>query len=175
MLDWEHDQLCPPWYPGHQEYSVSASRPIPNVVGCLSHTRGSLYRIGYNVPFLTIIIGCLAIRTAVILAGLFILRKGGPRILTVGDAVANFLETEELSVKNYSLFWTPDSDWRCINGPLSTYPLKHSPIPAMQKRKGWLRRRLRIFSKRYNESSDIVPKYDVVGFAHTMKFHGREG
>ena len=173
LSDWNDTQLCPPWYPNMQEYSPQRDS-IPQVLGCLSHTRGSLCRIGYNVPFFTIIIACLALRSIVILAALWILKKDGPRILTIGDAVGEFLENEDLSTKNCSLTWTPEGDWHCTNGPLSTYQQGHFSGHSNRKPGGWLGRCLQKLLGRTNEYDDAVPKCDVISYAHTMKNLDRE-
>ena len=177
MSDWSNTQLCPPWYPGVEEY-LPRSESIPQVLGCLSHTRGSLCRIGYNVPFFTIIIACLALRVVFTLAALWVLKHDDPRILTVGDAVAEFLENEDLHTRDCSLTWTPEGDWQYIHGPVLTYPRGHFSSYGKRRSGIWPRRVfgrwLERLSGRTSEYTDLVPKCDVISYAHTMKFLDRE-
>ena len=166
-------ELCPPWYPGIEEYTPSRNS-IPKVRGCLSHVRGSLCRIGYNVPFFSTIIICLVLRTAAILCALFILKNGGPRIVTVGDAIAEFLENEDLYTRDCSLIWTPEGEWQRVDGPLLASSREEYSKRQRRNSVAWLWRCLRRRLDGNQDFSDAIPKLDLIRYAHTMKFLDRE-
>ena len=180
--DQQSYEICPKNFK-----NMSSYRPtdIPTVQGCLLRTRGSQCRLGYNVPFFFIVIGCLVIKIFLLLLALMVVKERP--ILTVGDAVASYLDVEDESTKGCSLQWTRKRKWFIERGPLSTYTARSQLDKAIQSQprkkseneskqettiRIWedMRRQWKeVWPSKGDARYDAVPKWDIINYSNTMR------
>ncbi len=136
--------LCPPSYFGVEDYHPKESKiDVPAAQGCLLRVRGSKCRLGYNVIFFTIVSVALGFRLLLLSLALLVVQERP--ILTVGDAVAEYLEREDMSTAGCSLEWTREQGLK-LRGPVETYRTEAPNTSnskgqsAHSKEKSWNRR-----------------------------------
>jgi hypothetical protein len=165
--------ICPSSYTGSliTEYGPAESE-IPVAQGCLLRVRDSKCRLGYNVIFFTIVTVALAIKALLLVTALMVVQERP--ILTVGDAIAEYLENEDLSTVGCSLEWTRARGLQCI-GPVETYPFEgqdigksegHSGAPVEKSQKRCWRE---IWPSKGDARQAAVPKWDIINYSAAMR------
>ncbi|KAH8594546.1 hypothetical protein B0O99DRAFT_180325 [Bisporella sp. PMI_857] len=174
-------ELCPWKYEGVREYDPVE---IPSAQFCALRVRGSKCRLGYNTVFFMTIVVSLGIK--LVLLALAILAVQERPLLTVGDAVEEYLENEDLSTIGCSLEWTAERGLECT-GPLRSYNDKEQhhdvlegvsgpKVPKPQigsehskflaDRRHWWRE---IWPLKGDARKESVPKWDIINYSASMK------
>lgn len=153
--------LCP------AEFARVGLAEPPVAQGCFLRSRSSTCRIGYNVPFFAAIVACLGLKLACLVMTLLVVKE--PPILTVGDAIAEYLHSEDLHTKGCSLTWTIREGWKCV-GPIETYSTRPASDSSCERQRDWLKKQwAKVWPSRENARHDDVPKWGIMNFSNTMK------
>jgi len=172
-----NNQLCPRTYSGVPDYRPAE---VPAVQGCLLRVRGSTCRLGYNVVFFVIVSVSLAIKLILLVLAICVVRERP--ILTVGEAIAEYLENEDLNTAGCSLEWTKKNGLRCT-GPVETYHSQAQNINSRGQpdiswerphRRSWLKfwpsnPWREVWPSKEAARNASVPKWDIINYSAGIK------